>query len=213
MAHTVNDCHQDRGACERCTFQKLIKDESLPHDTHFLVFGCPGCNFKKYQCHYCSATRKNSREKNEFRYITNHIEKSHPEKLTSSISLQTNIRAYDGMANDRAETEIDFLGHDEPPDDNLVNHLMNTMSKHDSGNQGQGDTSHEYSPPPRLGCKIVDLNESSSFLATKSEVRTFGKNTFADRTARYVEGSVASHGGCFTGWTCMIEPKLQQSVM
>ena len=94
-----------------------------------------------------------------------HVEKSHPEKLTSSISLQTNTQAYGGMMNDGAKTETDFFGHNGLSDDNLVNHLMSTMSEHDSGNQD--DISHKYSPPPP-GRKVVDLNESSIFSNKKS---------------------------------------------
>ena len=63
-----------------------------------------------------------------------HVEKCHPEKLISSISLQSNTQAYNGMVNDGAETETGFLGRNGPSDDNLVNHLMNAMSEDDSGN-------------------------------------------------------------------------------
>ena len=66
--------------------------------------------------------------------------------------------------NDGAKTETDFLGHNGLSDDNLVNHLMNTMSEYNSGNQD--DISHKYSPPPP-GRKVVDLNESSIFWQQK----------------------------------------------
>ena len=48
----------------------------------------------------------------------------------------------------------------------------------------------------------LSISMNHPFLATKNQVRTFGKNTFAARTARFVECSVTSCGDRFTGWTC-----------
>ena len=110
--------------------------------------------------------------------------------------------------NDGTETETDYFGHKDPLDECNVNHLVDIMSEKDSDNQCNR---HEYSPPPP-GCKVVDL-DSFNFSATKSQMVTFGKETFAARMTRHVEGSVALCGGCCSGRICMIETKLYHWMM
>ena len=68
--------------------------------------------------------------------------------------------------NDRTETETDFLGHNEPSDENHVSHLVDMMSENDSDNQCN---SYEYSPPPP-GRKVVNLDSFNFFSNKKSNV-------------------------------------------
>ena len=56
--------------------------------------------------------------------------------------------------NDGTETETDFLGHNEPSDENHVSHLVDSMSENNSDNQCN---SYEYSPPPP-GRKVDNLD-------------------------------------------------------
>ena len=119
------------------------------------------------------------------------------------------ISSYVGIVNDRVETGTEFLGHTRPSDDNLVNHLVDTMAGHDNGNQCNISYKYSHLPPGR---KVVHL-DSFKFSATKSQICTFGNNTFAAKTATHMEGSVASFGGWWSGWTCTSEVKLQHEVV
>ena len=221
MAHAFNDSQQEY--CDKCSYVQLVSQ--ISPSPHFSVIKCPVCYFKKYKCRYCSATQIIRRWKNNHRKIKKHVETTHPEKLTSSTSpgIQQSLVLNDtvafknddsvtntcgGLVNDGTETETDFLGHNEPSDENHVSHLVDSMSENNSDSQC---ISYEYSPPPH-GRKVDNL-DSFKFSATTSQMCTFGKTTFAARTESHMEGSVASFGGRWPGWICMSETKLHHKVM
>lgn len=139
--------------------------------------------FKIYKCRYCSATRINRRKRNDHRNIKEHIETTHPEKITSLTSpdIQQSLVLNDtaafknddsvtntcgGLVNDGTETETDFLGHNEPSDENLVSHLVDSISENNSDNQCN---SYEYSPPPPAR-KVDNLDSFKFFSDNKSNV-------------------------------------------
>ena len=68
--------------------------------------------------------------------------------------------------NDGTETETDFLGHNEPSDENHVSHLVDSISGNNSDNQCN---SYEYSPPPP-DRKVDNLDSFIVFSNNKSNV-------------------------------------------
>ena len=157
---------------------------------HFSVVKCPLCNFKIYKCRYCSQTRIIRRRTNDHRKIKKHVEKNHPEKLISSRSpgIQQSLVLNDtvafkfddsvtntcgGLANDGTETETEFLGHNEPSDENHVSHLVESMCENNSDSQCN---SYEYSPP-RSNRKFVNL-DSFKFFSNNEPNVSFNLDSF-----------------------------------
>ena len=172
MAHTFNDCQQEY--CDKCSSVQLVSQ--ISPSPHFSVVKCPLCNFKIYKCRYCFQTRIIRRRTNDHRKIKKHVEKNHPEILISSRSpgIQQSLVLNDtvafkfddsvtntcgGLANDGTETETEFLGHNEPSDENHVSHLVESMCENNSDSQCN---SYEYSSP-RLNRKFVNLDSFKYF--------------------------------------------------
>ena len=186
MAHTFNDCQQEY--CDKCSSVQLVSQ--ISPSQHFSVVKCPLCNFKIYKCRYCSQTRIIRRRTNDHRKIKKHVEKNHPEKLISSRSpgIQQSLVLNDtvafkfddsvtntcgGLANDGTETETEFLGHNEPSDENHVGHVVESMCENNSDSRCN---SYEY-PPPRSNRKFVNL-DSFKFFSNNEPNVSFNLDSF-----------------------------------